>query len=343
MKKAIILALIAVSLLLGNTAFATSEALLKRGHRGQEVREIQIALGVKPTGTFGKRTHKSVRVFQQRNNLRVDGIVGPQTRGALFPSKTEDGSKPEPKTEPEVDTHKADRTASSDMSKTQIIRLQIGLEGLGFPSLRTGTLDLVTMKSYTTWQAASWWPVIDYRGRKGVVTERQIVKIERQVDKTKADAPSFCKKILLQVSCIATVFGYKDKDDNGKGSPLLHPSGPKYCINTNDAHRKGVALPERVITKLWKIKPARYTKKGNPVYRWEDWSGVRSAGVYVFSNKTNDWHGPYTIDDVGPGNGPQKKGVGIDLCNGAKNEIRGSGWDKVQYRVVSNVFPERAG
>lgn len=117
MKKAIFLALVAVSFLLGTTAFATSESLVKKGHRGQAVRTVQKALGLNPTGNFGKKTDQAVRKYQKEKGLRIDGIVGPKTRGSLFTSKMEDGSKSEPESETEPESEleydsKADRTAS---------------------------------------------------------------------------------------------------------------------------------------------------------------------------------------------------------------------------------------
>jgi len=53
------------------------------GSRGQRVREIQRALGIRVDGVYGSRTINAVRYFQRRNGLRVDGVVGPSTRRAL--------------------------------------------------------------------------------------------------------------------------------------------------------------------------------------------------------------------------------------------------------------------
>jgi peptidoglycan hydrolase-like protein with peptidoglycan-binding domain len=54
------------------------------GSRGSAVSAVQRALGVEPTGYYGSVTVRSVRQFQANNGLRVDGVVGPQTRAALF-------------------------------------------------------------------------------------------------------------------------------------------------------------------------------------------------------------------------------------------------------------------
>ncbi len=56
---------------------------LRRGSRGQDVRELQEALGIAADGIFGPQTATAVRKFQSENELMVDGIVGPVTWGAL--------------------------------------------------------------------------------------------------------------------------------------------------------------------------------------------------------------------------------------------------------------------
>jgi murein DD-endopeptidase MepM/ murein hydrolase activator NlpD len=58
--------------------------LLRLGSTGPDVVRVQSALGQAPDGVFGPRTDAAVRVFQGRNGLVVDGIVGRHTWGTLF-------------------------------------------------------------------------------------------------------------------------------------------------------------------------------------------------------------------------------------------------------------------
>ena len=55
----------------------------KKGSRGNEVKQIQIALGLKADGVFGIKTENAVIAFQKENGLYPDGIVGKKTLKAL--------------------------------------------------------------------------------------------------------------------------------------------------------------------------------------------------------------------------------------------------------------------
>jgi len=53
---------------------------LKKGDKGQKVKELQIYLGVKPIdGIFGESLVSTVKAFQKKNKLTPDGIVGIDT------------------------------------------------------------------------------------------------------------------------------------------------------------------------------------------------------------------------------------------------------------------------
>ncbi|WP_414528991.1 peptidoglycan-binding domain-containing protein [Nodularia chucula] len=75
-----------------NVGSTGGRVLLRFGSRGQAVSDVQRALGVQPTGYYGETTTRVVRQFQSRNNLRVDGIVGPQTYNAIFRNNNYTGS-----------------------------------------------------------------------------------------------------------------------------------------------------------------------------------------------------------------------------------------------------------
>jgi hypothetical protein len=65
------------------SAQAPAPSTISAGASGNAVSALQAALGIKQTGNFSVATARAVRSFQRNNGLTVDGIVGPQTAGAL--------------------------------------------------------------------------------------------------------------------------------------------------------------------------------------------------------------------------------------------------------------------
>ena len=55
----------------------------KRGSVGEQVKQIQKALGIKADGIFGKGTEDAVKKFQQENGLPVDGFWNSRNSFAL--------------------------------------------------------------------------------------------------------------------------------------------------------------------------------------------------------------------------------------------------------------------
>jgi putative chitinase len=53
--------------------------LLKKGDNNEDVKKLQVKLGVDPIGTFGPKTEAAVKAFQAANGLTADGIVGDGT------------------------------------------------------------------------------------------------------------------------------------------------------------------------------------------------------------------------------------------------------------------------
>ena len=74
--------------------------LLKVGSEGEDVKKLQIKLGVDPIGKFGPKTETAVKEWQKSNGLTADGIVGDGTWAKMFPTVTESVSKPTLITEP---------------------------------------------------------------------------------------------------------------------------------------------------------------------------------------------------------------------------------------------------
>ncbi|WP_433955310.1 peptidoglycan-binding domain-containing protein, partial [Janibacter indicus] len=61
------------------TSATTFSGLVKRGHRGSLVKQVQRKVGVSADGVFGPMTQSAVKRYQKRNGLVADGIVGPRT------------------------------------------------------------------------------------------------------------------------------------------------------------------------------------------------------------------------------------------------------------------------
>lgn len=77
--------------------------LLKLGSQGEDVKQLQIKLGVDPIGKFGPKTEAAVKSWQSEHDLTADGIVGPKTWDVIMGTNnqvTEQVSSPVVITEP---------------------------------------------------------------------------------------------------------------------------------------------------------------------------------------------------------------------------------------------------
>ncbi|MBU6145647.1 MAG: spore cortex-lytic enzyme [Paenibacillaceae bacterium] len=80
------IAILLVSCVAGHDAHAFSKATLRVRSRGADVRELQGRLSFlgyykgKKDGVFGWGTYASVRTFQWKFGMRVDGVVGAKTK-----------------------------------------------------------------------------------------------------------------------------------------------------------------------------------------------------------------------------------------------------------------------
>ena len=58
--------------------------LLRIGSEGEDVKKLQVKLGVDPIGKFGPKTDSAVKAWQSANGLTADGIVGDATWAKMF-------------------------------------------------------------------------------------------------------------------------------------------------------------------------------------------------------------------------------------------------------------------
>jgi putative chitinase len=58
--------------------------LLKLGSEGEDVKKLQLKLGVDPIGKFGPKTEAAVKSWQSANGLTPDGVVGENTWNKLI-------------------------------------------------------------------------------------------------------------------------------------------------------------------------------------------------------------------------------------------------------------------
>jgi putative chitinase len=58
--------------------------LLKKGDNNEDVKKLQVKLGVDPVGNFGPKTEEAVKAWQRANGLLDDGVVGDGTWNKMF-------------------------------------------------------------------------------------------------------------------------------------------------------------------------------------------------------------------------------------------------------------------
>ena len=76
------------------TTVSGSTPLVKLYHKGEPVRRIQAAVGVKVDGYYGPDTANAVGAFQKKRGLAADKIVGPDTWAAINGGKSKPAPKP---------------------------------------------------------------------------------------------------------------------------------------------------------------------------------------------------------------------------------------------------------
>lgn len=119
--------------------------VLKRGSRGEDVKKLQALLFLMVDGIFGPLTEEAVKEFQKANGLKVDGIVGVNTWGALE-KMTPPSLKRSKRNIKELIVHCADTPEGKDFTVDQIRswHLQRNFSDIGYHYViyRDGSIHL---------------------------------------------------------------------------------------------------------------------------------------------------------------------------------------------------------
>ena len=59
---------------------------IKLGSKGEDVKMLQMYLGIIPDGDFGPKTLLKVKEWQLKNGLVADGVIGPKSWAIIFPN-----------------------------------------------------------------------------------------------------------------------------------------------------------------------------------------------------------------------------------------------------------------
>ncbi|TSB48634.1 peptidase [Alkalicoccobacillus porphyridii] len=133
MKKAVLTSTVATGLALAIPTVADAalgDQTLRQGMNHSDVTQLQDQLKSKgfftyeqSTGYFGTITTQAVRDFQKANNLKVDGIAGPQTIGALKGNSSNSNNNSNNNSSSNNTSNASSNTSSSNVSYSGILRV----------------------------------------------------------------------------------------------------------------------------------------------------------------------------------------------------------------------------
>lgn len=251
-----------------------SSSVLRQESRGQAVTKLQNdlkSLGfftANATGYYGSITVQSVRDFQQKYGLVVDGIAGPATLGKLAdvlkaPSKP---SNPAPSS-----------TVLRKESRGQAVtKLQNDLKRLGhFAASATGYYGDITVQSVRNFQR-TYGLTVD--GIAGPATLNKIAAVLNGKDNSAVGDSSF--NVMNVIADASSLIGVRYVWGGNSPQQGFDCSGfIVYVYN-----KSNVKLP-RTVAQMWNtLKPVSQPQVGDIVV-YNTTGGPSHAGIYIGNNK----------------------------------------------------------
>lgn len=285
--------------LFGAASTTPGRPVLKRGAKGEAVREVQAKLGVEVDGSFGAGTEKAVKGFQTNSGLAVDGVVGPSTWEAL------DGMTGTPDPDSPTVRPTLRKGATGEAVKTVQRLLTVKIDG------KFGGTTEAAVKAFQRGAGLAADGVVE------ALTWAELDALEQiPVDDD------------TQANIVCTVFG-------GKGNPEKSAYEDRWI--TDDEH--GAALPFRfkgdrpqvdvINTATGKRVVCEIVDVGPWVTDDDYWQrGTRPIAEQYWQNNK-----PLP---TGPNKGKVPNGAGIDITPGAAREIGLAGKGKVNWSFAQD-------
>lgn len=185
--------------------------ILRKGSRGNEVKNLQASLNLIVDGIFGDLTDEAVRDFQKSNGLKVDGIVGDDTWAKL--GIKDNGIKKSVRNIKEIIVHCSDTPDGKDFTVADIRKWHLARNfsdiGYHYVIYRDGSIhegrDVNISGAHCTNHNSISIGICYIGGRAAVGTTPKDTRTEAQ-KKTLVDLLKKLKKIYPN----ATIHGHKE-------------------------------------------------------------------------------------------------------------------------------------
>ncbi len=252
----------------------SSSSVLRQESRGQAVTKLQNdlkSLGfftANATGYYGSITVQSVRDFQRRHGLVVDGIAGPATLGKVADVLKKPSTPNNPAPSPTV--------LKKESRGQAVTKLQNDLKRLGhFSASATGYYGDITVQSVRSFQR-TYGLVVD--GIAGPATLNKLAAVINGKDDSVVNDSSF--NVMNVIADASDLIGVRYVWGGNSPQQGFDCSGfIVYVYN-----KSNVQLP-RTVAQMWNtLKPVSQPQVGDIVV-YNTTGGPSHAGIYIGNNK----------------------------------------------------------